>query len=677
MLSLLSAFLLSGQAAGRNVVCSSEFLVATFSKDGTLTTLQNKLTGERMNMEGASQFAFLTDSAEINDRNCQRTSLRETPHGLEASYAHPGFEVKVSYELRPPDHFLEKRVRIRHLGVRSFAIKRFSLGAWVAGGPSGTVTPFQHGQCVTYFLRQQKGGFLFGVRTPFEEIFPADAKRLDLAYPVNMIFNPGATYEAETAYWGVYRLTGRFAPKAPPKIKESVLSQVLPDLGESEAMLKMVRKLAPPRGGMTLVYNGYQGGLYLGDYGEPAGMAQAEQDVETLRLVNEMLGRCIVQPAGPFFGAFREALQLTPKDQRLEAPPARQKLVDWINANGMTAMHWACLKAVHGWLEPRLGPYCPDHPAWQADEHANCAANPAYMEWFTKIVIEDIKKGYSGFVSDEPPPGLRYQLRCEKPNHQHLAGDVSYAYFYSRREFFKKLRQTFGDHFELQGQRPHMDAGIWDAIYLNSVFTFLEDPGLKAETFRLWSRMRRHYSFVPSYMDQIMVQPGFEPVDYTMLSALAVSSSYLFIAPSSKEKLKAHAQAILRNNRTMAIGLREYPVQHRQRVRFWLDWARQHAAYMDEVIDLPDWPGSGKPDGYLRIKDGRGFAFLFNSGSSVQSIQVPLDRTMGLDGQQRYSLRQVFPAGSNQALLSQSNAGFTLAPESAYLIEIAPVSATR
>jgi hypothetical protein len=283
--------------------------------------------------------------------------------------------------------------------------------------------------------------------------------------------------------------------------------------------------------------------------------------------------------------------------------------------------------------------------------------------------MNDLKAGFSGFVSDEPPPGLRYRLSCNKQDHGHLPGDVSYAYFFQRRAMFQAMRREFGPDFELQGQRPHMDAGIWDATYLNSLFTFLENPGLKAETFREWARIRRHYTFVPSYMDQIMVQPGFEPVDYAMLSALAVSSNYLFIAPIRKEHLK-EAKAISASSTRMARGLAEF--KERERVRFWLDWARQNREYMDEVIDLPDWPSGGNPDGYLRIKNGAGFAFLFNSGDLEQTISIPLSSEVKLDGNRTYRLEQLHPP-LGLTVTAQSRTAWKLPPHSACLIAIQPV----
>jgi len=646
-------------------------MVATFSEDGVLVRLENTLTGEVMQLDSPSQFLIQTDSEEIGDRDCRREAVHRTPKGLEVSYIHPRFEVLVAYRAQPDDHFIEKTIRLRHTGDSGFAIKRFSLGRWSVGG-QGTLVPFQHGQCVTYFLRQSQGGHFYGVRTPFQELLPPDTKFLDLAYPVNMVFEKGAVYEAEPAYWGVCRLRGRYAPEAPKLLDECVVSSTPPDIGEVEAMLDMVQKFAPPRGGMTLAYNGWQGGMSYAGYEGEEGTARAKQDIEVLRAVKEMLGPCIVQPAGPFFGAHEQVMRLRAEDDRLPESPGRRLLLDGINANGMTAMHWACLKSVHGWTSPPIGPYCPDRPDWKADAHSNCTANPAYLQWFARLIFHDLERGFAGFVADEPGPGLRHQMHCDKPDHGHLPGNASYAYFVRRRELFREMRKRFGPNFELQGQRPHMDAGIWDMTYLNSVFTFSEDPGRNAEALREWSRLRRHYSFVPSYMDQIMVQAGFEPVDQTMLSILAVSSNYVFISPCSPEKLAEFKSAIGNDHRVFARGWSEFPESDRARVRFWLDWAREHREYMDDVIDLPDWPSSGRPDGYLRVKNGAGFAFLFNTSDAEQTISIPLDGEANLDHRRTYRLEQIHPA-SGPTTTARSKVLWNLPAKCALLIAIQPL----
>ncbi|MGW8179100.1 MAG: hypothetical protein ACWGQW_10095, partial [bacterium] len=448
-----------------------------------------------------------------------------------------------------------------------------------------------------------------------------------------------------------------------------------PDAGESEAMLRMVQRLTPPVPQVpTVVFNGYQGGLFFGDYGDPDGLQQAEYDIATLAIVEAALGPCFVQPASPWFGAYRQATVLTPMSSEIKVPPARQKLTQWINQNGMKPMGWSSVKAIHGWVKPRLGPYCQNYLKWLGNPSENCPANPEFMSWFAQLLMKDLENGFHGFTSDEPGPTVpRYSFECQRTDHSHISGDVSYAYFFWERWLFQQLREAFGEGFELQGQRPQQDAGIWHATYLNSVFTLEESPGKSADQMRRWARIRRHYTFTPSYMDQLMVQPGMDQIDYTMLSILAVSSNYLFVAPTTPETLSEHTRGIReQNNRIMAEAWRSFPEDQRKRVRFWLDWARRNRNYMTRLFDLPEWPGEGGPDGYLRIMNGRGFAFLFNSTRFQQVIKLPLDETVGLDEETSYSLKQLYPKGFDDLRWCRAETRVALRPRSSYLIQIDP-----
>jgi hypothetical protein len=637
--------------------------------------MQNLLTDEEIILPNSEEFSFTVNDSEIRTQDCRLDSVKETRTGPVMTYRHPEFEILVSYVLEPDAHFVQKYVVLRHLGDDAFAVNRCSIHRWKLESKPGQLIPFRHGPAVTYFLRQQKGGFFWGVRSPFEEVLSGDTRMMDLAYPVGLILDAGSSYPMEPAYWGVYKQTGMYAPKVPEQIKESSLSQIAPDTGESQAMLRMVRRLAQPvPRGPTVVFNGYQGGLIFGEYGDPDGMEQAEYDIETLAIVESALGPCYVQPASPWFGAYRHATTLTPKSTTIQVPPAREKLTRWINENGMKPMGWSSVKAIHGWVKPRLGPYCSDYPEWLGNPSENCPANPKFMKWFTQILINDLKNGFHGFTSDEPGPTVpRFHFECEQPNHSHLPGDVSYAYFFWERWLFHQLRETFGEDFELQGQRPQMDAGIWHATYLNSVFTLEESPGKSADQMRRWARIRRHYTFTPSYMDQLMVQPGMDQIDYTMLSTLAVSSNYLFVAPTTPETVSKHWQGMKdQNNRIMGRAWRSFPEGQRKRVRHWLDWARQNGEYMGKVYDLPEWPGEGGPDGYLRVVEGRGFAFLFNSTSFQQIIRIPLDENVGLESGTKYAVKQLHPETGNAPERCKEETRFVLKPRSAYLLQIVP-----
>jgi hypothetical protein len=86
-----------------------------------------------------------------------------------------------------------------------------------------------------------------------------------------------------------------------------------------------------------------------------------------------------------------------------------------------------------------------------------------------------------------------------------------------------------------------------------------------------------------------------DPSRLRILSALAVSNTHLYAGMSDDAAF-------------------------RQTIRRWLDWARARPDIMRaQAIFLPDWPGGGVCDGYLRLAHGRGYAFLFNANQTAAS----------------------------------------------------------
>ena len=102
-------------------------------------------------------------------------------------------------------------------------------------------------------LRGQRTSFLFGVRVPTlvpllgpvpEELKLHFPDALELGYAVNFRYAGGEAYECEKVFWSSARLSGRFSPKIHSGYgAEDSQSEFPPDLGESEAMLAMVRRL--------------------------------------------------------------------------------------------------------------------------------------------------------------------------------------------------------------------------------------------------------------------------------------------------------------------------------------------------------------------------------------------------------------------------------------------------
>jgi hypothetical protein len=197
-----------------------------------------------------------------------------------------------------------------------------------------------------------------------------------------------------------------------------------------------------------------------------------------------------------------------------------------------------------------------------------------------------------------------------------------------------------------------MDCGVWDAVYLDSLFTLSEIlGGVSSDQVRTWSRVRHFYDFVPASLDEVPVKHlEKENTDYLMLSSLAVSANLI----------------VCDMPRTWSrIALR--------RVRNWADWARRHADLMRESVFLPDWPGLGACDGYVRLHEGRGYAFFFNANDGPAPARLPLDDSVGLSGDCACRLEvehATAPPSEPVPERARGAAGFSLPAHAAVLLKI-------
>jgi hypothetical protein len=373
-----------------------------------------------------------------------------------------------------------------------------------------------------------------------------------------------------------------------------------------------------PRRAPVVALNGCQNQTTLDPYDDDH-RASVQADKDFFIRARDMLGECIIQPGPSWAGAQVAAHRLTSRDARLPDLPVRDEFLRWAAANGFRVGAYTPLKGPFPWNFERreLFVYCRDRPEWQgecdpqhSDRPYNCPVNRPYLAWLTGVLTDDLRRHpqIGEWMLDECVPAPRYRLPCLKEGHDHLPGDASYGYFLARRELFRTLGREFPE-LVLNAERPNQDAGIWDALYLDSLYTLSEMlEGVESDMRRLWSRIRHFYHFVPAALDEVAIKHlSQEDPDYIMLSALAVSCNYLVCEMP-----------------------RDWSVAALRRVRRWLDWARQHAHLMQESHFLPDWPFQGRCDGYVRTGDREAYAFFFNSNDRPASAVLPLDETAGL-----------------------------------------------
>ena len=88
---------------------------------------------------------------------------------------------------------------------------------------------------------------------------------------------------------------------------------------------------------------------------------------------------------------------------------------------------------------------------------------------------------------------------------------------------------------------------------------------------------------------------------------------------------------------------------------------------------LPDWPGDGNCDCYLRMgENNSGYALVFNSNPEEAEAVIPLDNSTGLDSEQAYRIDVEFPdhADNTVASLVKGTIRFKMPPRSVYLLAL-------
>ncbi len=680
------------------VMASSKLEVRFDAKTHEPREIVNRRTKERLDLVPESSFrlelvkltekqrltslvgaepATIIDARECTPGTAKQNRSAGTSDVRTLHYRCESGRVTVEYILGANEHFFQKSVRFEPGFAEPYLLRRVSVQQFRFSSRPRELFPFHHGRSVTHFVRRAQGGFFFGVQVPLEVDVAEPDGSIQLDYPVNYRYRGSEAYTAEPAFWGVYRRTGKLAPKVPEYFDECRNSTVPPDLGESRAMLEMVLRLTRPRSrAVTINYNSWMGGLSKNGYGKGAGREDVEQDKKVLRLAKEQFGEFYSNTTIPWGGLGYGMPAVGPEQTEPLASPLQREMLAWAKQNRIGMHTWAPIKGICPWQG--LHRYCPKHEAWwgrHEDVEYNCPANRPFMEWFTRLLVALVRRdGYGGYALDEGPPYPRTGLPCDAEGHDHLPGEAGYGYFVARRQLFQTLRKEFGPDFHLEAARPNMDAGIWDARYVDSVFTLSENACERGDDIRYRSRIRHFYHFFPSYLDQLYFRPGKDDPDYLMLSALAVSNTHI------------------------VYGIGRTP-DERRRVRHWYDWARKHGSLMQQqAIFLPDWPvarsiavggsdtervtfspykpGEERCDSYLRLgEDGRGFAFVFNSNEKEAQAVIPLNGTVGLEAAQSYRVERVFPELSQEIpdrLDAQGEIRFTLPPRSVALLSIQP-----
>lgn len=609
-------------------------------RDGRLVRIENVKSGEALDVD-SRDFEIDTPRGRISDRDARRLNTQSAGGTVLTRYASENFDIEVRTALAA--RYLRKQISIKAKepsGVKTVTMLEVKTGL------SGRVHKSYH--CQYYFGASDKGGLVAGIECPFAPI-SIDEGRFVASYAPGMKVGAGEIFESEPAFLGVYACGDRPREEA-----------------EREAMTEVISlELGPPRRAFWQAYNGWSAGTFRRDLSHRDWPKHKAFDLESIRLSAEA-GLDFWTPAATWGGDYQSV-----EKPDFQGSAERRGLLDELKKNNVGLLHWFSVNNLNPWMGE--GRYRRDKPEWaiyrQADKpdpKSNCCGCPEFMRWLTAAALADLRRTQAAaFCTDGDLAGgpgsvggnIGYPVVCHAQDHAHLSTDATYAAWKGIMELYRRVRQEF-PNLTMYACRPHQDLGAWSWRYLDGIFTVDEFPKAKkvpgclslgvgmGEDVRKRATHRRHRDFCPYWLDSAILypihyvnNPGFEVWDrsgheYALISTIAVCDSANSVSLPARDRSVPADMAALKK---------------------WADWARRNAQELGPVIE---WPAPGV-EGTARLKDGRGFLFLFNPSTRAQPVAIPFD---GI-------LTEVHPIEGRRYL---SRSTVRIPPQSAMVLRIQP-----
>ncbi len=617
-------------------------------KIGTLTALDNKLTGETYRVSG-DKFAVEAVEFRLALSEAKVSSLKLGDRVLHVSYRGDEMTVEVTYALGAENHFVEKRMTLtadRDYGLKKVVLSRPTFSADDLNiveyrYPKFKRPPGTEPDC-TSFGRTAKGGFFTGVEMPFDAS-SVTGYQVVLAYAPSLKIAAGENLRCEPIYFGVYqRYSGEQEQEG------------LPLRSESDAMVAMTSTiLGPPRHGLVPMACGWHSEMEHHTYTSEEAV---EGDMSSLDFLADC-GVDWISDCHPW-GGETEKMNALVGDQQYVPGPLVSKFLEHAKKRDVEVVMWPTMNNTHPWWRQHGKPFRADKPSWLMTRDpkpgesplltrnkANCLANMPFQDWLTRVNLQGLATGYykawcidGSFFGDGGWYTSVVPVDCSSDEHDHLPGDSNYASQRALDQLIAAVRRQYPDIYIIVC-RPPMDLGVWSLRNVDACFTLLESgtdsPHIAGgDRIRKWSRVRVHHNFFPHYLDLPLAFPtrsGAQQgpsnwpegnLDYIMLSALSCSPNQLYYLPTKT-------------------GI---PDEDKAEIRKWLDWGRENVTYLKVRKDLPDWPAAGKVDGSAHIVGDRGFVFLFNPNKTPLHGEFTLtEESSGLKGKGLFEVSQDYP----------------------------------
>lgn len=541
------------------------------------------------------------------------------------------------------------------------------------------------------FGRNQKGGFFIGLEAVFD-ISEIGNDRIHLAIRPMMHLRAGETLACEAVFFGVYansRLDARYREEWQLAVdrgvfdsdyfKGGILNNELvqlssaggsaapnpwkqpadrrPTRAESMAVTAMTQKvMGKPRFGIVALACGWHCDMAQEEYTPET----LQRDLHALDVIKEC-GMDGLSDPHPWGGEIAKMNSLRSGDHYTMGELPR-RMAEYAKKLGLNLGLWPTFNKTHPW-RPYGAPFCPDRPEWERriipcenpnpnyenfrTQSGNCLGSYGFIDWLLGIYRDAMNTGYYGAcLLDGDCWGTgaysttTIPVQCAATDHRHLPVDSEYTCQLAIRRIVDMIRQEYPETYLAQC-RPVMDQGVWALRGSDFCFTLIEagsgeDNLLAGNAIRTSSRIRVHQHFVPHWIDSTLLFPSHyhpeihpkwphDKMDFVMLSAIACTPNMLFYLPTAHDE--------------------DFPKADRERIKYWLDWARTNEKYLMARHDFPAWPAAGHPDGYAHLVDGNGYFFWFNSSEKDMEAQFRFDADeAGFTGKNGGAIREFYPA---------------------------------
>jgi len=645
---------------------------------GQIVELHNRLIDERHTV-ASREFAVVTRTGTIFSDKMAVTRVVEAADHLVFHMAGGGCRAELHYALGKS--WVEKWVELT--SDQPLHLKRIVMGSREFHPAFNEVHVHTDNTVydvpVNCFLRTDRGGWYAGIAWPFTEAQYAP-DRLTLAFggwrlsydrrkrgdvgrddpwltelaDINVVVPAGTPFVTEKEFLGAYKATGYRREKAvlgTPRVITTT-PEVL-DWGEVWAMQEYVRHLLPPlvttHEGRWYHVNEWWAGAVKGAITEEDAKTHTQVVDQAKALGADVFGMAPFWMGMSLYGERSSPfLHAVGKNGKLELSPAAQKVVDYIEAQGL-----GLCAASQG-----NSPYRKDRPGWKRVRRSGkreaqlCWAHPDAVKWFFGLhdtVIADHPVVRIWFWDGGWLPKHPETWDCIAANHGHPPGNIAYRAFKNVMEGLHRLRQEH-PHVGLGFAWGAKTGGPWVLRDIDVTENHYENTGPDDLRFQHW--YMQNSSFVPPYknmsqiwfrydrtMGDFMRMSITEPTGtwnkhfgaardygYGWMSALASGSDIAFVVQFPEFGGDEEKQAYL-----------DFTTR-------WREWASKNIERLRAKRSLFGQPlREDGIDGSAHIIGDRGFLFVFNPTGSRHIGSIPLNELIGLTSGKRFDTRVLYP----------------------------------